>query len=195
MSDKYKMHDHGKAYFVTLTTVGWVDVFTRPNHKLKIVESLKYCQNNKGLSLLGWCLMSSHLHMIVRADGEQTLSEILRDFKKYTAKAIIQQIINEPESRQECLPAGEAGMLKLFSEACIHLKENKNYKFWQDGNQAKIIFSNEFFYEKLEYIHKNPVTAMIVEKPEDYLFSSARNYAELDNLLNVELESSKLITY
>lgn len=188
MSDKYKIYDKDKAYFVTLTTVGWIDAFTRSNHKLKIVESLKYCQQHKGLTILGWCLMSSHLHMIARADGDFTLSEILRDFKKYTAKVIIQQIENEPESRREW-------MLSYFKHRGKPLKRIKNYKFWQDGNQAKIIFSKEFFYEKLEYIHNNPVQDLIVEKPEDYLFSSARNYAELDSLLDVVLESSRLITY
>ncbi|MFC2151982.1 transposase [Bacteroidota bacterium] len=188
MSEKYKIYDNDKAYFVTLTTVGWIDVFTRPNHKLKIVESLKYCQQNKGLVIFGWCLMPSHLHMIVQADGDFTLSEILRDFKKFTAKKIINQIEDEPESRREW-------MLEYFQRIAKPLKRIKKYKFWQDGNQAKIIFSKEFFYEKLEYIHNNPVQDLIIEKPEDYLFSSARNYAGLDALIEVIEESSKLITY
>jgi REP element-mobilizing transposase RayT len=105
MSDKYKMRENEKAYFVTLTVVDWVDVFTRKNHKLKLVESLKYCQKHKGLEIYGWCLMSSHLHMIARATGRQILPDILRDLKKYTAKAIIQQIEDEPESRKEWLLA------------------------------------------------------------------------------------------
>jgi len=115
------------------------------------------------------------------------LPEIIRDFKKYTAKAIIKQIIAEPESRREW-------MLKYFEEIGKPLTRIKKYKFWQDGNQAKEIFSNNFFFEKLEYIHKNPVEEMIVEKPEDYLFSSARNYADLSNYLDVVLESSRQIT-
>ena len=52
-----------------------------------------------------------------------------------------------------------------------------------------------FLYEKLEYIHNNPVEDLIVEKPEDYLFSSARNYAGLDCYLDVFLLDHKpLIT-
>ena len=76
MSDKYKIVEHEKAHFLTLTVVGWNDVFTRKNHKLVIVASLKYYQKHKGLTLLGWCLMSSHMHLIARADGKFTLSEI-----------------------------------------------------------------------------------------------------------------------
>ena len=80
MSEKYKIRDNNKAHFVTLTVVEWIDVFTRNNHKIKIVESLKYCQEHKGLTIFAWVLMPSHLHMIIRADGNYTLSEILRDF-------------------------------------------------------------------------------------------------------------------
>ncbi len=185
MSDKYKIGNKDNAYFPTLTGVDWIDVFTGKNHKLKIVESLKYCQKNKGLTIFGWCLMPSHLHLIVRADGEPTLSEIIRDFKKFTNKEIIKQIIEQPESRREWI-------LNRFEYAGRDLKRIKNYKFWQDGNHAEQIFSKDFFYQKLQYIHNNPVADMIVQKPEDYLFSSARNYAELDYLIEVVLESQKM---
>ena len=72
-----------------------------------------------------------------------------------------------------------------------NLKGIRNYKFWQDGNHFEIISSNKFFDEKLNYIHNNPVADMIVERPEDYIFSSARNYAGLDNYLEIVLESVK----
>lgn len=64
MSDKYKIRDNDKAYFITSTIVGWIDVFTRANHKMLIVQSLRHCIKNKGLSIYAWCLMPSHLHMV-----------------------------------------------------------------------------------------------------------------------------------
>lgn len=188
MSEKYKIYDNDKAYYVTLTVVNWIDVFTRKNHKLKIIESLKYCQSNKGLTIFGWVLMPSHLHMIARADGKYTLSEILRDFKKYTAKEILRQIKEEPESRREWL-------LSEFEKAGEPLKRITKYKFWKDGNHPKEIGTNAFLNEKLNYIHMNPVEETMVARPEDYLFSSARNYADLDYLLDVELVDRQLITY
>ena len=84
MTDKYKIWDNEKAYFLTLTVVGWIDVFTR--------------------------------------------------------------------------------------------------------NPIEIT-SNKFFIEKLEYIHNNPVEELIVERPEDYFFSSARNYAGLSNPIDIVLEA------
>ena len=100
MSDKYKIQDNDKAYFITMTIVGWVDVFTRKEQKLLIINSLKYCQENKGLVIFAYCLMPSHLQ-ICKADEGYNLSDILRDFKTYTSKQIINQVIEEPESRRE----------------------------------------------------------------------------------------------
>ncbi|MCK5028258.1 MAG: transposase [Bacteroidales bacterium] len=188
MSDKYKIRDNDKAYFITITTDGWIDVFTRKNQKLLIIDSLKYCQNNKGLIVFGYCLMSNHLHMICKADDGYDLSNILRDFKTFTSKSIIMKINEEPESRREW-------MLEYFSNACRHLKKEQKYKVWQDGNQAKEIYSNKFLFEKLNYMHQNPVKELIVENHEDYIFSSARNYAGLENNLEIVMVDNKLITY
>jgi REP element-mobilizing transposase RayT len=155
---------------------------------LLLINSLKHCQQKKGLELYGYCIMPSHIHLIAKTTGKETLSDILRDFKKYTFKKLIEQITEEPESRREW-------MLEYFSHEAGKIIRNKYYKVWQDGNQPKEIFSNGFFYEKLNYIHHNPVEDLIVENPEDYLFSSARNYAGLDAYLDVVLEIQKQITY
>ena len=124
MSDKYKKNEQDKAYFVTLTVVDWVDVFTRKSYKLLVIDSLKYCQRHKGLEIYAWCLMTNHLHMIVKAAGNQSLSEILRDFKKFTSKAIVALISDSPESRREW-------MLNRFGYAGRNDKKITNYRFWQ----------------------------------------------------------------
>jgi REP element-mobilizing transposase RayT len=184
MSEKYKIWNKEKVYFLTLTVVGWIDVFTHKNHKITIINSLKYCQKEKGLVLFGYCLMPSHLHLIARTEGINSLSDVLRDFKKFTAKEVIKQVLHEPESRRDW-------MIAYFMKAGENLKGITNYKFWQDGNHPEEISSNRFFDEKLDYIHNNPVEELIVENPEDYFFSSARNYAGLNNYLDIVLESVK----
>ena len=79
-----------ELYFTTSTVVDWVDVFTRPEYKHIILESLAYCQENKGLDIYAWVLMTNHLHMIVGTKNDEAIiSDILRDFKKYTIKKIV----------------------------------------------------------------------------------------------------------
>lgn len=103
MSGKYKIHEPDKAYYITMTTVGCVDVFTRKNHKMAMVDSLKYCQENKGLDIFDWILIHSHLHVICIAVEEFSLTDILRDLKKHVSKKIVRQIEDEQESRREWL--------------------------------------------------------------------------------------------
>lgn len=164
---------------MTLSVVFWIDLFTRKEIKYVITDSLKHCQREKGLVINSWCLMPSHLHMIVRTEGEP-LQNIFRDFKKYTAKQIINTIPTINESRAEWL-------LNAFARAGKDLKRIKGHKVWQDGNHPEQLLSNKFIDQKLEYIHKNPVEAEIVDEPEYYWYSSARNYAGEKGLLDVEL--------
>jgi REP element-mobilizing transposase RayT len=180
MSTKYKAKTTEDAYFITITTVGWVDVFTRLNQKYNILDSLKYCQQNKGLEIYAYCIMSSHIHLFCKATNGFLLSDVIRDFKKFTSKKMVQTIIDEPESRREWL-------LDYFQKAGAPLKREQKYKVWQDGYHAEHIYSNLFIKQKVEYIHNNPVKDKIVTLPEDYYFSSARNYAGLDNDLEIVL--------
>ena len=170
---------NGKVYFVTDTVVDWVDIFTRPIYKHIVIESLQYCQEHKGLIIYAWVLMSNHLHAIVGTTGENTLSDIWRDFKKFTSKEIIATIKTEiSESRSEW-------MLNRFEYSGKNDKKIKNYRFWQEGNDAQGIYLNEYFEQKLNYIHYNPVKAEIVNRPEDYRYSSAIDYAGGKGLLKV----------
>ena len=169
----------GEVYFLTDTVVDWIDIFTRPLYKHIILESLTYCQKEKGLILYAWVLMSNHLHVIAGSNSENKVSDIRRDFKKFTSKKIINTLKADPqESRQEW-------MLNRFEYAGNNDKKITNYKFWQDGNDAQGIFMNDYFDQKLNYIHQNPVKAELVNRAEDYRYSSAIDYAGGKGLLDV----------
>jgi putative transposase len=187
MSEKYKFHDPYGIYFVTLTIVDWIDLFTRPDYKHMIVESLKYCQKEKGLTLYACCIMSSHIHLIIsssrasvtRANNDLTLSDILRDFKKYTSKKVIEMLHRINESRRKWL-------VEAFEKAADKIKRNSKYKIWQDGNHPILLDNNNMMQQRLDYVHNNPVEASIVDEPEHYIFSSARDYAGEKGMLDVE---------
>jgi len=111
MSRKYKFHNPDGVYFVTFSVKGWADVFIRNEYKNILLDNLKYCQQNKGLEIFAWCIMSSHV--------------------------------------------------ELWSNAVID--------------------------QKLEYIHQNPVEEGLVFRAEDYMYSSAVDYAGGKGLLDITL--------
>ena len=130
------------------------------------------------MNIYAYCLMDSHLHMIISAKEGFNISNILRDFKKFTSKGIVKNIKEIYESRKDW-------MLYRYENAGKYLTRIKEYKFWQDGNMAKELTSPEFTMQKLNYIHYNTVEAMIVREPEHYLFSFATDYAEGKGLINI----------
>ena len=172
MSTKYKFKNKDGCYFISFSTVGWIDVFTRRSYKDALVENLKYCQREKGLELFAWCIMTNHVHLIARAKEGTLLADIIRDFKKYTSRKIVETIRTEPESRREWL-------LKHFETAAIIHSKTKNHKVWQDGNHAIELYNERFTWTKVQYIHQNPVRAGLVTSAEFWKYSSASNYQEM----------------
>ncbi len=170
MSSKYKVKNREALYFITITTIDWVDIFTRPIYKHMVIESLTYCQQNKGLTIHAYVIMTSHIHLVVSSANEK-LEDIMRDFKKYTSKEIISAIKEHPESRREWL-------LNKFSYAANRVKNGKSYKVWKDGFHPIELSTTEMLDQRLNYIHHNPVSEEIVMLAEDYKYSSAIDYAD-----------------
>jgi REP element-mobilizing transposase RayT len=104
MSERYKILDQKNQYFITFATVGWVDVFSRPEYVDIILESIRFCQLGKELQVYAWCIMTNQVHMIIGTSGKEKMQNIIHDLKKYTAMKIVDAIRNHPgESRKEWL--------------------------------------------------------------------------------------------
>ena len=169
MSRKYKFYEKNGAYFVSFATVNWIDVFTRDIYFAIMTESLDHCRKNKGMEIYGYCIMPSHVHLIFRSSlGDP--SGLMRDLKGFTSRKLLKTIEDNPqESRREW-------MLWMFERAGMKNSNVKGKQFWQYGNHAEEIYTQEFMWSKLDYIYLNPVRAGIVEKASEYIYSSASNY-------------------
>lgn len=181
-SGYYIANPHG-THFLTFTTVGWIDIFTRKECKDIIIDALRYCIENKGLVLNAYVLMESHLHLVASAkEGSAGLSAIIRDFKRHTAKCIIDWVQSSGrESRKEWI-------LLSFAYHAKYNKRNANYQVWQQNNQPKECLHPKFTLQKLSYIHNNPVVAKIVDQPTDYVHSSAKDYmGQTNGLLPIQV--------
>ncbi len=170
MSTKYKFKNTAGCYFISFAVVEWADVFTRKEYKDLLVTNLKYCQQEKGLELFAWCIMINHVHLIARAKEGLLLQDIIRDFKKYTNKLMIKTIqTNYHESRKDW-------MLAIFSKAGKQNNANQDYQFWRQDNHPIEVWSGDVINQKLVYLYNNPVVEGYVDKAEEYLYSSARDY-------------------
>ena len=185
MKEGYVIREQEKAHFVTATVVDLIDVFSRKNYRDCIIECFDYCIKNKGMILYGYVIMTNHIHLVIQSETGK-LSDLLRDFKKFTARNILDTIEVELESRKDW-------MLKRFEFACRSHSRNEKYQFWQYGNHPEEVFTEKFLWQKLDYIHLNPVRAGIVEKASHYLYSSASNYVNGSGILQIQKADNPVI--
>ena len=186
MKEGYIIRDQSAPHFITTTVVDWIAVFTRQQYKDILISSLDYSIKNKGLIVFAYVIMSNHIHLIVQAK-DNNLSDLIRDFKKFTARSILKEIKNSNESRREW-------MLERFKKATKSHSRNKNYQFWQYGNHPEEVFTEKFLWSKIDYIHLNPVRAGIVENAIDYIYSSASNYVKGEGVLgNIQIADNPVM--
>lgn len=157
--------------------VGWLDVLTRNEYKDLIIETLEYCQKQKGMEIHAWWIMTNHIHLIFRSINDQKPALLLGDFKRFTSRSITKAIQENPkESRKEFL-------LDFFKKEAEKSSTTTNYQFWRHDSKPIELWSNEVIQQKIDFIHNNPVEEEIVFRAEDYKYSSATDYAGEKGLL------------
>lgn len=180
--DGYVIRDQFAPHFLTFTICGWIDLFSRKVYKDIIIDALQYAQSNGHLIVNAFVIMSNHIHMIARANEKQgkSLSDIIRDFKKFTHHSMAPVIKSDAESRRQW-------MLHQFEYYGSTNPKNSGMQIWTNDNHPEECFGGEFTYSKLNYIHQNPVRAGIVSNPEEYIYSSASNYVTGKGIMDIAL--------
>jgi REP element-mobilizing transposase RayT len=173
MRTRYKIYEPGQIYFITSTIVQWIPVFTRKAYIDILLDSLKFCRSNKGLKIFAYVILDNHLHLLVSGEN---LSNIIKDFKRHIAR----EILNLAQKEKKLW------LLNQFKFYRLKHKTDSDYQVWQEGFHPKLITSEEMLQQKIDYIHENPVRIGLVEKSEDWLYSSARNYYDLETVLDID---------
>ena len=155
-----------ELYFVTLTVVDWIDVFTRRYYCDFIIENLAYCQKHLGLNVYAYVIMTNHLHLVADV-STGSLGNVLGRFKSHTSKKLFEMIANNgQESRRQWI-------IKAFERAGKYNPQNEGHQFWQNGNYPVSLFTPAVIDQKINYIHQNPVRAGFVGSAHEYWYSSA----------------------
>ena len=169
---RYCFAEHNHPHFLTCTVVEWLPVFTRQEAVNVLFDSWRYLGEHKELKLYGYVILENHLHVVAQAEN---LPSVWSGFKSYTAREIIGLLETH----------GAEPLLKRMRCACKANRKDREYQFWQEGSHPQVIESEVILRQKLEYIHFNPVKRGYVDRPEQWRWSSARDYAGGQGLLEV----------
>jgi REP element-mobilizing transposase RayT len=169
MSRSYRVFTNNHyAYFVTWTVVDWQHLLDKNPYRQIVLDSLNYLRLEKKTQLNAFVVMSSHIHAILWPEIEINLSDVIRDFKRFTSRKI----------SKEAEKQNAAEVLKIFRKARSEnrAQDISTYQVWQEGSHPEAIFTEKFARQKMDYIHMNPVKAGLVETADEWPFSSARAY-------------------
>jgi putative transposase len=169
MSRSYKVFsDIHYAYFVTWTLVDWLHLFDNPLYRQIVLDALNYLRTEKKTQLNAFVIMASHIHAILWPTIGVNLSDVIRDFKRFTSRRISK--VAEIQ--------GAAEILNIFkkSRGENRAQDVSTYQVWQEGSHPEAIFTEKFARQKMDYIHMNPVKAGLVETADQWVYSSARAY-------------------
>lgn len=171
-------------FFVTTTIVEFTNIFKIYECCDALISNIIHYQKRYKFDVLAYVIMPSHFHWIVQVDKSRgTISDIMRDIKKYSAWDIMEILENMKRKDFE----------EIFNRNAKEYPDRKR-KFWKKRFDDQVIRNQKMFWTKLKYIHNNPVKAGIVARPEDYKYSSARNYVNEDNsILKVNTEMLGII--
>lgn len=160
-----RLHIEGHIYYITTVVYNRLPIFTRPSFVIPLIDSLNFYRYKQEFKLLGYVIMPDHVHFIIWPFGGATVSDIMRDYKKFTSVRLIRQA--EVENITEWTTA--------FEQAGEETGRSDN-KVWQDSYWDENVYTRRFLLQKLNYVYRNPLRAGLVEHPADYYYSSYRNY-------------------
>ncbi|MBK6915294.1 MAG: transposase [Ignavibacteriales bacterium] len=154
-----------RFFFVTTTIVGFTKVFTGDIYCDILIRNILHYQKKYQFTVIAYVIMPSHFHWILEVNPKLgTISDIMRDIKKYSAWDIMEEIQKKDKT-----------LANIFFEAGKGIKNHKR-KFWMKRFDDEVIRNEKMFWTKLHYIHNNPLEAGLVNRPEHYKYSSAKDY-------------------
>lgn len=171
MKSRYKVVDPEGIHFVTSTIIEWIPVFISEEALNIIINSLTFCQKEKGLKIYAYVIMPEHLHLIISSIN---IVEIMQSFKRHTAKTIIELLAN---TKKEWI-------LNQFHYFKKKNKMESEFQVWQEGFHPQLLSLFDLINQKMQYIHQNPVRKGFVNDPKYWRYSSA---------CNLDFEGNKLI--
>ena len=171
-SSRYRIVETEFPYFMTCTVVGWLPLFTRPEAVEIIYDSWRYLQQEREFKLLAYVILENHLHLIASAPE---LPAAMKSFKSITARRIV-DLLKQRSAKT---------LLDSLARLKLAHKSDSDHQVWQEGSHPEQLRTAEMMWQKIEYVHSNPLARGYVDDPVHWRYSSARNYAGQGGLIEV----------
>lgn len=169
MSKKESFGYTGTARFVTFSCYHNYNLFKTHTVKNIFIHHFDTLRTKYMFKIYGYVIMPNHVHLVLLPPDGIALSKIIGELKSLTGREIISHWQNID--------------LKIFDNLKVLRNGKQRYTFWQRRYYDHNCRTKEITTEKINYCHKNPVAKGLVEKPQDWIWSSFRPHHRMDNVI------------
>ena len=171
MATRTLHNDPGETWFITFTCYNWIPLFEITQSYKMLYDWLRFIAENYKVQTHAFVLMPNHVHLIIKMpDTEAGLNKIISNGKRFMAYELVKKLT----------ASGKIDLLNQLSAACTEKEKNKGqkHKVFEQSFDAKPIYSTAFLYQKIDYIHHNPVSGkwLLCDDFIKYPHSSAAFY-------------------
>ena len=164
-----RYYGQGHLHFITCSCYRRLPLLRSTRARNLLVKVLGQVRRDYGFALVGYVVMPEHIHLLISEPAKGTPSTVMQVLKQRVSRQMRQR-------RRKPVPAGQ---LRLrFGNEAVSLPQ-----FWQRRFHDFNVWSAKKRTEKLEYMHRNPVTRKLVAHPKDWPWSSYSAYAGSASLL------------
>lgn len=148
------------TYYLTSVTKDRLPAFRLDALKSIACAALNEARNSGKFLILAYVIMPDHLHVIT--DGERKAAVVLRFINGVISRRVIDFLKREGH---------HTSLEKLRHES---YRRGHEYSLWDHHPNVRLLTSESMFMQRVHYTHQNPVRAGLLERSEDYRYSSVR---------------------
>lgn len=162
---------HGNLFFVTSTVVGSLKIFKIDSLCKIMTNNLAFYQDRGDFTILAYVIMPNHFHLVLKTN-DKSISKCMGNLKRITSREISAKLKS----------LGEKRILAELDKATA-LEPTDDSKIWENRFDSLVIVNEDTLCQKIDYNHYNPIKAGLVSEPNEWLYSSARNYEGSDDVV------------
>ena len=144
-------------YYTTSTILEWANILTNEKLVSILYDSWEFLVSQQRVNIYAFVIMPNHIHWLYEVLPPYENENIKHSFLSFTAKRFLDELDSDKEQ-------------------FMVYKSNRTFQIWKSPSLSVPIYSKKFFFQKMNYIHKNPVKSGLAQNPEDYLHSSSNSY-------------------
>jgi REP element-mobilizing transposase RayT len=159
------------SYFFTSKIADGIAVLESRWAKETLLHLMDFYRERYKTRIQAYVIMPNHLHLIINSREGNNIKSFIQNLLRKSSIRIVANL--EENLKRNADPLRCKRILQSFRDQA---REPSKHAVWREKSRGVPIHTDKIMKIKLDYIHKNPLRAGLVKEPQDYLYSSFRNY-------------------